>query len=61
MNDQQVTVSIANSLGQTVFEKNVANTNTPIFINTGNLQQGMYCVKIQTEKSTYTKKVIVTN
>jgi PKD repeat protein/predicted secreted protein len=60
-NIQNATVSIANMLGQTVFEKYVTNNNVPIHIDASNLQQGMYYVKIQTDKSTYTRKVLIAN
>ncbi|MGD0710415.1 MAG: C1 family peptidase [Bacteroidales bacterium] len=64
LNDQNIqnaTVSIANMLGQTLLEKNIINTNAPIHIDAANLSQGMYYVRIQTEKSTYKRKVLITN
>jgi hypothetical protein len=61
LNIQNATISIANMLGQTVFEKYVTNNNVPIHIDASNLQQGMYYVKIQTDKSTYTRKVLIAN
>jgi PKD repeat protein len=61
LNIQNATISIVNMLGQTVFEKNVVNNNAPIHIEAENIQQGMYYIKIQSEKSTFTKKVLIAN
>jgi PKD repeat protein/predicted secreted protein len=64
LNDQNIksaTISISNTLGQTLFNENILNNNSPIHVESPNLPQGMYYVKIQTDKSTYIRKVLISN
>jgi len=55
---QNSTISLTNILGQVLLEKKVQNNST-IHIDATDFSQGMYYIKVQTEKSTYTKKVLI--
>jgi C1A family cysteine protease len=57
---QNATVSITNILGDIVFEKNIQN-NTTMHVDAANLNPGIYFVKLKTEKSSYTKKLQITD
>ena len=57
---QNATISVTNLLGQTLFEQKVENNNT-IHIDITNFSQSMYYVKLQTEKTTYIKNVLIAN
>ena len=54
---KDATLSIINVLGKVLMEQKINNSNQ--HIDTYNLSQGMYYVKLQTKKSTYLKKVFI--
>jgi Zn-dependent metalloprotease len=58
-NYKNVTVSILNVLGETLMENKITDNN-PIHIDVTSFHQGIYFVKLETEKSTYLKKVTIT-
>jgi C1A family cysteine protease len=60
-NFQNATVSITNMLGEILYEKKALNNNAPIHVDATNIRQGIYYVKIQTENSSYMRKVLITN
>jgi PKD repeat protein len=57
-NYQNVTVTIMNTLGETVLEKKITDNN-PIHIDASNLQQGVYFVELRTDTKTYLRKVTI--
>jgi hypothetical protein len=56
---QDATLKIINMLGETVLQKEVTINNVPLQIDISSFVEGIYFVKLQTDKETYLKKVIV--
>lgn len=57
---QDATISLCNILGETVFEQTILNSSS-LLMNATDLEKGLYYVKVQTQKSSYVKKVLITN
>jgi hypothetical protein len=58
-NYQDVTVTMMNILCETVMQENVTNTNAPLQIDASNFEEGLYYIKVQTDNTTYLRKVII--
>lgn len=59
-NPDNATVSMSNVLGEIIFEKNILN-NAAMHIDATDLKKGIYYVKVQTQRSNFIKKVLITN
>jgi hypothetical protein len=59
---QQISLEIMNTMGEKVFQKgNLMNQRTPQQITIGNLNAGIYFVKIYANNKVYVQRVFITN
>lgn len=59
-NPVDATISLSNILGEILFEKKISNSISEQ-IDVSNFTHGIYYLKVQTEKLTNLRKVLVTN
>ena len=59
---QDISLELVNSTGNKVFQaQNLINQTTPQRITIGNLNTGVYFVKIYANKKVYVQRVFITN
>ena len=58
-NFQNATLSMMNIIGEKLIEKKLNNHDITMQIDASNLPSGIYYIKLQTEKSTFVKKVFI--
>ena len=57
---QNATISMINTLGEKLIEKKINNSEANTQLNVSNYQAGIYYIKLQTEKGSFVKKVLIT-
>jgi len=58
-NNKDAVITIMNILGETVMQENVTLTGAPLLIDASAFDEGLYYLKVQTDKATFVRKVII--
>jgi hypothetical protein len=58
-NNKDATVTMMNLLGETVMQERVTLSSAPLQIDASTFDEGLYYIKVQTDKATYARKLII--